>query len=132
MNDPRRVIRQLESLQAFLRSLAREADNYGLLWNGGASSSQIGDFQNRLLGKANNQAVIFSRILAQANLALAQLNETPIQNLAGVPNGSDLAQLLRGRAMMLGVTIFQIRASLPIDIDIDIVNIYSNKKNMEK
>ena len=128
MNNPRQRIRQLESLQAILNSLAREAENHGLLWNaGGACSSQIQDFQNRLLGKTNNPAVIFSRILAQANLALAQLNETPIQNVAAVPNGKDLAQLLRGRAMMLGVTIFQIRANLPVE-NVDDVVVYYNKK----
>ena len=69
--------------------------------------------------------------MTQANLALAQLNQTPIQNVAAVRNGYDLAQLLRGRAMMLDVTIFEIRASLPVDID-DVVNVYSNKKNMKK
>ena len=116
---------------------ANSSFNYGpLLGAGGACSSQVNrasfrDFQNRLLGKKISPAEIFSRILTQANLALAQLNQTPIQNVAAVRNGYDLAQLLRGRTMMLDVTIFEIRASLPVDID-DVVNVYSNKKNMKK
>ena len=142
MNNPHQRILQLRSLQNFLNFLAGEAENYGHLWSadhmvgGGACSSQVNrasilDFQNRLCGKKNNPAEIFSRISTQANFALARLNQDPIQNVAAVRNGSDLAQLLRGRAMMLDVTIFEIRASLPVAID-DVVNIYCNKKNMKK
>ena len=133
MNNPRQLILQLQSLQNFLNFLADEAENYGPIWKavvvgGGGCSSQVRDFQNRLLGKKNSSVEIFSRILTQANLALARLNQDPI-HVAAVPNGYDLAQLLRGRAMMLDVTIFQIRASLPVD---DVVNVYSNKNNMKK
>lgn len=142
MNNPRQFILQLRSLQAYLRTLADEAENYGLLWHdgqmvgGGACSSQmnrasIRDFQNRLMGKRNSPAGIFARISTQANWALAQLNQTPIQNVAAVRNGYDLAQLIRGRAMMIDVTIFEIRASLPLDVA-DVVNLYCNKKNMKK
>ena len=133
-NNPRQLCLQMQSTVDYLRSLAFEAQVYGHLWRanemvgGGSCSSEVRDFHNLLLGKKNNSTEIFSRILTQANLALARINQTPIQNVGAIRNGYDLAQTLRVTVMSLEVTLFQIRATLPVeDID-DVVNIYSNKK----
>ena len=135
-NNPRQLILQLKSLQDFLKSLAFEAQFYGKLLmanqmvGGGSCSSDVDrasiqGFFNRLSGGKKN---IIQRILDQADLALARMNQPPIQNVAAIRNGNDLAGALRERAMSLEVLIFQIRANLPVEAIDDIVNIYSNKK----
>ena len=135
-NNPRQLILQLKSLQDFLKLLAFEAQFYGNLLmahqdvGGGSCSSDVDrasiqGFINRLSGGKKN---IIQRTLDQADSALARMNQPPIQNVAAIRNGNDLAGALRERAMSLDVLIFQIRANLPVEDMDDVVNIYSNKK----
>ena len=135
--NPHQLCIALQSTVDLLKSLASEAQIYGHLLiansqmvGGGSCSSDvyrasIQGFLKRLSGGKKN---IIQRILDQANLGLARINQPPIQNVAAIRNGNDLAGALRERAMSLEVLIFQIHALLPVENYADVVNIYSNKK----
>ena len=123
-NDPRQLCIQLQSTVDYLKNLACEADVHGHLWKanqmvgGGSCSSEVAraairDFLNRPSGEKNNSTKIIQRILRQANEALARVSQTLIQPVAANGNGYDLARVLRERAMLLEVSIFEIRANLP-------------------